>query len=66
MRTMTDKNLHDAFAGESMAHMKYMIYAEKAETEGKPQVARLFKAIALPARLPRPPAGSPLPGRPWF
>ena len=46
MRTMTDKNLHDAFAGESMAHMKYLIYSEKAETEGKPQVARLFKAIA--------------------
>jgi rubrerythrin len=46
MHTMTDKNLHDAFAGESMAYMKYLIYSEKAETEGKPQLARLFKAIA--------------------
>lgn len=46
MHTMTDRNLHEAFAGESMAHMKYLIYSEKAETEGKPKLARLFKAIA--------------------
>lgn len=47
MRKMTDKNLHDAFAGESMAHMKYLIFAKKAEDEGKPNVARLFRAISF-------------------
>jgi rubrerythrin len=46
MHAMTDRNLHEAFAGESQAHMKYTIFAEKAETEGKPQVARMFRAIA--------------------
>jgi len=46
MRKMTEKNLADSFAGESMAHMKYLIYSEVAEKEGFPNVARLFKAIA--------------------
>ena len=46
MRKMTDKNLHDAFAGESMAHMKYLIYAEKADQEGKKNSGRMFRAIA--------------------
>ncbi|NLM42386.1 MAG: rubrerythrin family protein [Firmicutes bacterium] len=46
MRIMTEKNLRDAFAGESMAHMKYQIYSAVAEKEGYPNVAKLFKAIA--------------------
>jgi rubrerythrin len=46
MRRMTEKNLNDAFAGESQAHMRYLIFAEKAEEEGFPNVARLFRAIA--------------------
>lgn len=46
MRKMTEKNLRDAFCGESMAHMKYLIYADKAEKDGYPNVARLFRAIA--------------------
>ncbi|HAI52947.1 MAG: rubrerythrin family protein [Limnochordia bacterium] len=46
MRIMTEKNLRDAFAGESMAHMKYQIYANVAEKEGLPNVAKLFRAIA--------------------
>ena len=46
MRKMTDKNLRDAFAGESQAHMKYLIFAQKAEEEGKPNIARLFRAIS--------------------
>jgi len=45
-RTMTRKFLEDAFAGESMAHMKYLIFAEQAEEEGFPKVAKLFRAIA--------------------
>ena len=46
MRKMVKKSLEEAFAGESMAHMKYMIFAEQAEKEGKKNIARLFRAIA--------------------
>lgn len=46
MRPMTEKNLLDAFAGESQAHMKYLIYAEKADRERLPNIAKMFRAIA--------------------
>lgn len=46
MRQMTQANLEAAFAGESQAHMKYLVFAERAEREGFPNVARLFRAIA--------------------
>jgi rubrerythrin len=46
MKKMTEKNLMDAFAGESQAHMKYLAFADKAEQEGHKDVARLFRAIA--------------------
>ena len=46
MRKMVKKSLEEAFAGESMAHMKYSIFAEVAEREGKKNIARLFKAIS--------------------
>jgi len=42
----TDENLQTAFAGESMANRKYTAYARKAEKEGYPQIARLFRAAA--------------------
>ncbi|MDT8441197.1 MAG: rubrerythrin family protein [Desulfuromonadales bacterium] len=42
----TFKNLMDAFAGESQANRKYLAFAEKADAEGHPQVARLFRAAA--------------------
>jgi rubrerythrin len=51
MHEMTEKNLKDAFAGESQAHMKYLAFADKAEKEGKPNVARLFTAIAYAERV---------------
>ncbi len=38
--------LHEAFAGESMANRKYLAFAEKADQEGYPQAARLFRAAA--------------------
>lgn len=38
--------LLEAFAGESQANRKYLAFAEKAEKEGYPQVARLFRAAA--------------------
>ncbi|MGC8816235.1 MAG: rubrerythrin family protein [Candidatus Hadarchaeum sp.] len=46
MKKMTEKNLKEAFAGESQAHMKYAIFAERAEEEGLKNVARLFRAIS--------------------
>lgn len=46
MKKMTEKAMNEAFAGESMAHMKYLIFSEIAEKEGMPNIARLFKAIA--------------------
>lgn len=42
----TTKDLMDAFAGESQANRKYLAFAEKADKEGYPQVARLFRAAA--------------------
>ncbi len=42
----SEKNLQDAFAGESQANRKYLAFAEKAEREGYPQIARLFRAAA--------------------
>ncbi len=47
MKKMTEKSLSEAFAGESMAHMKYLIFSEVAENEGFRNVSRLFKAIAF-------------------
>ena len=46
MRAMTNENLSAALAGESQAHIKYLAFAAKAEKEGKPNIARLFVAIA--------------------
>ena len=46
MREMTKRFLEDAFAGESMAHMKYLIFADEAEKKGKHGLAKLFRAIA--------------------
>ena len=42
----TEQNLMDAFAGESQANRKYLAYAKKAEKDGYPQVAKLFRAAA--------------------
>jgi len=46
MHEMTKQNLQNAFAGESQAHMKYLIFADVAEKEGKSNIARLFRAIS--------------------
>lgn len=42
----TDDNLKAAFAGESQANRKYLAFAKKAEQDGFPNVARLFRAAA--------------------
>jgi rubrerythrin len=42
----TLEDLRTAFAGESQANRKYLAFAKKAETEGFPQIAKLFRAAA--------------------
>ncbi len=42
----TQQNLESAFAGESQANRKYLFFADKAEDEGHPWIARLFRAAA--------------------
>jgi rubrerythrin len=42
----SEQNLKDAFAGESQANRKYLAFAEKADKEGYPQAARIFRAAA--------------------
>jgi len=39
-------NLKEAFAGESQANRKYLSFAAKADAEGYPQAAKLFRAAA--------------------
>lgn len=42
----TKENLATAFAGESQANRKYLMFAEKAEKEGHGGAAKLFRAAA--------------------
>ncbi|MBD3264594.1 MAG: rubrerythrin family protein [Candidatus Omnitrophica bacterium] len=51
MNKITRENIENAFAGESKAHMRYLIFSEVAEKEGRPNIARLFKAIAYAERV---------------
>lgn len=44
--TKTNENLKAAFAGESQANRSYLAFAKKADDEGYPQVAKLFRAAA--------------------
>lgn len=44
--SQTEKNLKEAFAGESQANRRYLAFAKKAEQEGYKQVAKLFRAAA--------------------
>lgn len=41
-----EKHLKEAFAGESQANRKYLAFARKADREGYPQAAKLFRAAA--------------------
>jgi rubrerythrin len=43
---MTAEFLRSAYGGESMAHMRYLGWAEKADKEGFPNIGRLFRAVA--------------------
>jgi rubrerythrin len=42
----TQHNLQNAFAGESQANRKYLAFATRAEKDGYPQIAKLFRAAA--------------------
>jgi rubrerythrin len=44
--TKSIDNLKAAFAGESQANRRYLAFAKKADAEGFPQIARLFRAAA--------------------
>jgi rubrerythrin len=50
MPTTVD-NLKDAFAGESQANQKYRAFAKKAEQDGFPNVAKLFRTTAEAERI---------------
>ena len=47
LNAMTEASLKAAFAGESQAAEKYMVFAEQAEEEGFPNIAKLFRAISF-------------------
>ncbi|MEN9824035.1 MAG: hypothetical protein RLZ04_2461 [Actinomycetota bacterium] len=42
----THENLKEAFAGESQANRRYLWFAQKADVEGQPDAAALFRAVA--------------------
>ena len=42
----TSDNLQAAFAGESQANRRYLAFAKKADADGFPQIAKLFRAAA--------------------
>ena len=44
--SVTIQNLESAFAGESMAHIKYRYFAKIAREQGDEDVARVFEATA--------------------
>ena len=46
MPSKTEKNLARAFTGESKAYARNSAFAQKADQEGYPQIARLFRAVA--------------------
>ena len=51
MQNKTKDNVQAAFIGEAKAYFRLLAYAEKAEEEGVPQIALLFRAIAEAERV---------------
>jgi rubrerythrin len=50
VKQMTETNLRSAYGGESQAHMRYLIFADRAK-EKFPNVSRLFTAAAAAERV---------------
>ncbi len=48
---MTADFLRSAYGGESMAHMRYLIWGDMAEKEGFPNIKKLFNAVAYAERV---------------
>lgn len=46
VNTKTHANLKTAFAGESQANRRYLYFAQKADVEGEPDIAGLFRDVA--------------------
>ena len=44
--TRTEQNLREAFSRESQANRRYLYFAQKADVEGHPAVAALFRSVA--------------------
>ena len=44
--SQTEENLKEAFAGESQANRRYLYFAQKADIEGYPDTAALFRSVA--------------------
>lgn len=42
-----DQRLREAFAGEASAHVRNLAFARRADQDGHPAVARLFRAVAM-------------------
>ncbi len=42
----TEENLKAGFAGESQANRRYLYFAQKADVEGYPDIAALFRSVA--------------------
>lgn len=51
MQEKTEKNVRAAFVGEAKAYFRLLAYAEKAQEEGIPQIALLFRAVAEAERV---------------
>jgi rubrerythrin len=51
MKKMTEENVKAALAGESQAHVKYAAFADKAEAEKLPNIARAFRANSYAEQL---------------
>jgi rubrerythrin len=47
MSSKTDEALYQAYTGEAKAALRLRVFAEKAEQEGYPQIAKLFRVIAF-------------------
>ena len=51
MQEKTEKNVRAAFVGEAKAYFRLLAYADKAQEEGNPQIALLFRAIGEAERI---------------
>ncbi len=47
----TPENLNEAFGGEGKANQKYRAFAKRADTDGLPNIARLFRTTAEAERI---------------